>query len=311
MKKEIISVGVLSYNSENTILETLNSILEQDYHSNNIELIIGDDASKDNTQDIINNWVNENKNNFHKIKLNLNSINQGVVSNFYSICKSATSDWIKPVAADDLLMKNCISEFKYFVDKNPTLSCIFCKVEKFNKLGNLGVFPKDTYFFNSPPPTQFKELLIDNFIYAPSSFIKTKLINTVNDIDYNLSLEDYPLWLNITSSGIELSLLHKTLVKYRIGDSLSQSSHRLINTKLNYDVYQCKKNYLSKLETSFVIKKLMYLDILLFRITDLVKVKIFRNKKNKISMLLSPALRFLSPLYLIRKYKTLKNNLNK
>lgn len=55
MNKEIISIAILSYNSESTILETLNSILEQNYGCQYIELIFGDDGSKDDTQKLIKN----------------------------------------------------------------------------------------------------------------------------------------------------------------------------------------------------------------------------------------------------------------
>ena len=46
----LVSVVVITYNSASTIIETLDSIREQSYK--NIELIISDDCSKDNTVDI-------------------------------------------------------------------------------------------------------------------------------------------------------------------------------------------------------------------------------------------------------------------
>ncbi|HAX2253154.1 TPA: glycosyltransferase, partial [Escherichia coli] len=46
---KFITITVISYNSSATISDTLNSILQQTYNKKNIEVIISDDASKDNT----------------------------------------------------------------------------------------------------------------------------------------------------------------------------------------------------------------------------------------------------------------------
>ncbi|HBA5772773.1 TPA: glycosyltransferase, partial [Escherichia coli] len=53
---KFITITVISYNSSATISDTLNSILQQTYNKKNIEVIISDDASKDNTLLIANDW---------------------------------------------------------------------------------------------------------------------------------------------------------------------------------------------------------------------------------------------------------------
>ena len=58
MDKNIFSIVVLSYNQKSLIKETLNSIYNQSFK--NIELVISDDASTDNTQKIITEWVEKN-----------------------------------------------------------------------------------------------------------------------------------------------------------------------------------------------------------------------------------------------------------
>ncbi|MEL9678622.1 glycosyltransferase family 2 protein, partial [Escherichia coli] len=216
MNKEIISIAILSYNSESTILETLNSILEQNYGCQYIELIFGDDGSKDDTQKLIKNWLKNYKNNFHNVILNISNVNKGLVANFNSTCQLATSNWIKPIAADDLLKYNCITELYLFVTDIKT-PCAFCKVERFCGSKKLGVIPKNNYYFNQTAKEQFKHLLIDNFVPAPGSFLSKKLLQDIEYPDANLSMEDYPLWLKITNMNIKLPLLDKILVEYRIG----------------------------------------------------------------------------------------------
>lgn len=55
MKNPLVSVIVITYNSSKYVLETLNSVAAQTY--DNIELIISDDCSVDNTVEICRNWL--------------------------------------------------------------------------------------------------------------------------------------------------------------------------------------------------------------------------------------------------------------
>lgn len=54
----LVTIAVVTYNSSQTILETLESVKEQTYK--NIELIISDDCSSDNTTDICQKWLQKN-----------------------------------------------------------------------------------------------------------------------------------------------------------------------------------------------------------------------------------------------------------
>lgn len=303
MNRKIISIGVLSYNSENTILETLDSIANQSYGSNNIELIIGDDGSKDNSQKIINDWVSKNKNNFFKITLILKTKNKGLVANFNSICQKATSSWIKPIAADDILKNNCLEVFNEFTEQNKYAQCIFCQVQKFNSFSTLDIVPKNSYYFDLSPSKQFQELLIDNFVPAPGCFLRLDLLAKFNYAEEGMAMEDYPLWLKLTSQGIRLYFIEEVLVKYRISESISNSNSRLININLNNDVYKCKKIFLAQLKINKFIYLLYALDVFLFRLTDLIKLKIFKNKKSNLSKAISPIFRLISPLYIKRKVR--------
>ncbi|WP_336194440.1 glycosyltransferase [Providencia stuartii] len=304
MKKPTISVVLLSYNSEKTVIETLSSILNQSYGCQHIELIIGDDASKDDTTKIITSWLNGNRHFFHSVKLNISNINNGLVSNFNSSCKLATSDWIKAIAADDILMKDCLYEFSKFTEHNPNVSCVFCKIEKFNDDTILGVMPRDSYYFKLSADEQFENLLVDNFLPAPGSFIKTSLLESTNYAAAGMFIEDYPMWLKFTSMGIKIPLLDKVLVRYRIGNSVSKSESSLINPNLAHDTYTVKKIFLAKLNKPCYKKALYYFDLHIYNINNWMKIKIFKNKKNLLSKNIGFLFRFSSPLWVMKKIKS-------
>lgn len=73
---KLVSVVVLSYRSAETIVETLDSIKNQTYP--NIELIVTDDASPDNTVQVVQQWIAENEGALAAIKLVMSDKNTGL-----------------------------------------------------------------------------------------------------------------------------------------------------------------------------------------------------------------------------------------
>ena len=59
MQEIPVTIIVLCYNAEATIIDTLESIRLQDYKR--ISLIIGDDASRDNSVEIARRWIKDNE----------------------------------------------------------------------------------------------------------------------------------------------------------------------------------------------------------------------------------------------------------
>ena len=123
MKKNI-SIAVITYNSEKTVLETLNSIATQTYGTDFIELIISDDGSVDNTIGVIDEWLIKYGDNFNKVIFIKNENNLGVSKNINMAWRASTSEWIKTVAGDDILLPNCIADNVAFLAKESDVSNI-------------------------------------------------------------------------------------------------------------------------------------------------------------------------------------------
>ncbi len=98
----LISICIPAYNAEKFINETLESILNQTYQ--NLEIIITDDCSKDQTVSIINSFSDK------RIKFYQNEKNLGVEGNWNKALQQATGKYCKMMGADDILYSNCISE---------------------------------------------------------------------------------------------------------------------------------------------------------------------------------------------------------
>ena len=130
----LVSVVVITYNSEDYILECLESVKAQTYAG--IELIISDDCSQDNTLKICKEWVDENKIRFVNIEIIEVKKNTGTTENINRACRLANGVWIKPIAGDDLLLPKCIEyNLKFSYGKK----IIFSQVEMFNEDGITGL----------------------------------------------------------------------------------------------------------------------------------------------------------------------------
>lgn len=93
----MISVIVPAYNLENYISRTLDSILAQTY--NDIEIIVVNDGSNDNTGNIIDKYAKENPGKVNAIHIE----NSGVTkARIVGICE-AQGDWIGFVDGDDII----------------------------------------------------------------------------------------------------------------------------------------------------------------------------------------------------------------
>lgn len=93
----MISVIVVTYNQEDTIGRTLDSILIQQCHEP-LEIIIGEDCSTDGTRDVCQQYAERHPG---IIRLFCNSKNKGAVVNYYDCLLEAKGKYIADCAGDD------------------------------------------------------------------------------------------------------------------------------------------------------------------------------------------------------------------
>ena len=94
--EEMISVVVVTYNQEKTIARTLDSILCQRCHLP-IEIVIGEDASTDNTRAICEDYAKR----YPQIRLFSNPQNKGVADNYIDCLLACKGKYIADCAGDD------------------------------------------------------------------------------------------------------------------------------------------------------------------------------------------------------------------
>lgn len=222
----LVSIPIVTYNSSKYILETLESIKSQTY--SNIELIVSDDCSTDDTVSLCRHWIALNKNRFARTLIIEATKNMGVSANSNRGEYACTGDWIKDIAGDDILLPTCISDYVNYIQENPNIIYAFSRIETFgdNKFQNSRISQvfNNNDFWEKTAKEQHRYLLDSNCVPASTCFynrLKSKQLKISNDERIPF-LEDWPKWINITRKGVKLYLLDKVTVKYRVRpDSLS------------------------------------------------------------------------------------------
>nr|WP_297526139.1 glycosyltransferase [uncultured Roseateles sp.] len=223
----LVSVVAISFNQAEFVLETLDSILKQDY--GHIELIVCDDFSKDGTPALIEQWLTEHAARFHRTLLIASPVNQGVCKNLALGMAEATGEWIKPIACDDLLCQDAISKFVAHA-READCELLFSQMTLFHGHGAsarlFGNYLDDARSaqVRGLPAALLQSIRNDNFLPAPSAFYSHALLQRVGGIDTSFKhMDDWPLWLRMLPQVSAVGWLDKPLVLYRISDkSISQ-----------------------------------------------------------------------------------------
>ena len=222
-KNPLVSVPVITYNSSKTILETLESIKAQTYQ--NIELIISDDCSTDNTVEICKKWVSENEHRFVRTVVLESPVNTGISANGNRAEDVCQGEWVKGIAGDDVLLPKCIEEFLKFVRINTDAIYVFCKINVFGADPTICKQREEMaidfcdLILKLNSEDQLNYILLGMCPPAPGCFynrLKAQKLGIVNDERIKF-IEDWPKWIKFLETGNRLYVIDKCLVNYRLG----------------------------------------------------------------------------------------------
>lgn len=121
MQKYLPKVSILipTFNRANYLRMAINSAIEQTYP--NIEIIVLDDCSADETINMSKEYRNKKN-----LKFIRNEKNIGFIANWNKGIKLSSGEYIKIIGDDDLLDENCIAEEVKILNKNPDVGIVCC-----------------------------------------------------------------------------------------------------------------------------------------------------------------------------------------
>jgi teichuronic acid biosynthesis glycosyltransferase TuaG len=217
------SIILPTYNAEETIFETLTSVVNQTLK--NIEILIYDDASADNTKNIIDS-IKDNR-----IKVIYSDKNVGVGLSRDTLLKQSVGRYIAFIDSDDTWHPSKLQlQLETMVSNNANLCTCNYVIEK---EGHTRLKP-----IKVPNGITFHKMHQRNWIPMSTAVIESTMVNVKSMPDMRIR-QDYAYWMELFANNTNLSHtnVNQELCKYRRRKKrLSQSPFK--NVKYNYLVFR-------------------------------------------------------------------------
>lgn len=228
-----VSVVVPTYNREEYICETIDSILAQTF--TDFEVVIVDDGSKDNTLAKLEQYGN-------KIKVVRQPNSERAVARNNGV-QNSTGDLIAFVDSDDVWIKDKLEKQVEVLDNNPDVICSNGLCLRIDENSNKIQTAKRQTVGHSGDV--FEELLFRNFIVSPTPVVRRAYFEKSGGFETKyIPYEDWQLWLKVSTLG-KFHYLNRPLAYYRVHSEQSVQlvkSERIeeVTTMLLEDSYKLK-----------------------------------------------------------------------
>ncbi len=190
-KMPLVSIGLPLYNAERYLGEALRSILSQSYR--NFELIISDNASTDDTENICRQFASRD----NRIAYYRNDSNLGGSPNFNRVYQLATGKYFKWAAHDDLISADYLAKCVAVLEADPGVVLCHSRTLRIDREGSVtGNYDSSLRTDSSRVHERFSDLvLVRHFctlifgVIRTSVLAKTPLMGSYIGSDRNLLAE--------------------------------------------------------------------------------------------------------------------------
>lgn len=255
----LVTIGIPNYNYAHYIKEALDSVAAQTY--SNIELIIVDDCSTDNSIILIENWMTNYSGNI-AINFIKNECNLGLTGSCNVILRNAKGEYLQILDADDIFLPENISKKIEVVNENESnnIALVYSNMKLINDSGKIindNYLNKIGYDENNMPEGDvFQELFNFNFIAYP--LINITFAREAGGFDESQQVHDYYLWLKLAEK-YEVKYCPGKYALYRIHNA-SMSNNSKTNPISVENVLRTKYRYIKEANSSMkeIIKRDIY-----------------------------------------------------
>ena len=221
---DLVSIIMPSYNTATYIGLSIKSVLDQTY--DNWELLVVDDCSTDNTDEVVQSFLTDDR-----IRYLKNDSNSGAAVSRNRALREAKGKWIAFLDSDDLWLPDKLEkQIKYMIDNHYHFSYTnYCEIdESGEKLGVIVTGPRRitrSGFFNYCWPGCLT-VMYDAEI--------SESVIQIEDIKKN---NDYAMWLKV-SQFCDCYLFPKTMAFYRRRDGSISNHNYLSLIKWHYRLFR-------------------------------------------------------------------------
>lgn len=224
----LVSVIIPCYNHEQYVEQSLKSVFDQTY--NNIELIVIDDGSSDNSVTVLKKM--QEKYNFTLITQE----NMGVCKTLNKAVSLSKGKYIALLASDDYWDLSKIEKQVNRLESDPNSEFCFTQAIEFddNSIKNDKIFPKKPL-----SGKVLKQVFIRQHVPAGSMMFSRSLYDTLDGFDENLKEEDWDFVIR-SASHTEFSVVSEPLFYYRSHET------NIMKTRKRQEIFRQKALLLTK-----------------------------------------------------------------
>lgn len=228
-----VSIILTSFNHEKYLEKTICSVINQTF--TDFEFIIWDDASNDNSWEIIKKYQEQDK----RIKIYQNKTSMRAIYGLNkAILEIAKGEYIAIHHSDDIWESTKLEEQVKFLEENSNIGAVFTNISIIDEKGEPFKDQNHFYYsiFNQPNRTKHEWL---NFFFShtnalchPSILIRKECYETCGLYKYGIGqMGDFDMWIRLCMN-YEIYILPEKLTKFRVRDNEANASGNTISTRI-------------------------------------------------------------------------------
>ena len=207
IKYPLVSVVIPCYNHEQFIKDSIQSVINQTYE--NIELIVIDDGSQDNSIMKIQEMIDSCEQRFKRFEFRSRP-NIGLSSTLNEGLEWCHGKYFSPMASDDQMFNYKTTIQVEFLENNKDYAAVFGGVQLIDENNN-----KLEKLVNTARGYSFEDIIMhEHCLFAPSQMIRKENIQKVGGYKPNIFIEDWYMLL-LLSKEANIFNMNEVLALYR------------------------------------------------------------------------------------------------
>ena len=213
--KNLITVCVTNFNYASVIEECLDSIADQTHAD--LEIVVVDDCSqRDDSVDVIAEWMEENKQRFYSLQCLTNPRNQGPSFSRNMAFAHAQSEYVFIIDADNTIYPTALEKI-YTALVQGKFPAVYTQIEEFGDRKGIG--HADIWDAARMRKNNYVDVMA---LIRKSAWEKVGGFSHIEE-----GWEDYDFWLKFIDAGLEPGYLPEILCRYRVHNSSRTATEAL------------------------------------------------------------------------------------